>query len=159
MIPARAPGVDLLRQAHATSTETIEELREVASRVYPAVLTDSGLDMALEALAERASVRVKISNLLPEPPGTALETVIYFVVSEAVTNAAKHADSTLVDITLRPDGDLIAVQVWDNGVGGADPRGTGLSGLARRVKAVDGVFRVDSPRGGPTLIDARLPCA
>jgi len=150
---------ELLRQAHATSTETIEELREVASRVYPAVLTDSGLDVALEVLAERASVRVKISNLLPEPPGTALETVIYFVVSEAVTNAAKHAEPTLVDITLRPDGDHIAVRVWDNGVGGADLTGTGLSGLARRVKAVDGVFTVDSPRGGPTLIDARLPCA
>lgn len=148
----------LLRQAHETAGETIHELREVATRVYPAVLDDSGLEMALEALAERSSVRVVVDNLLEEPPGAALETVIYFVVSEAVNNAAKHADPSLVEVGVWQDGDDIEVQVRDNGQGGADATGTGLSGLARRVAAVDGYFKVTSPPGGPTTIYARVPC-
>ncbi|MET9227268.1 sensor histidine kinase [Lentzea sp. NPDC003310] len=150
---------ELLRQAHDTAGEAIDELREVASRVYPAVLDDAGLDAALEVLAERSSVRVDLGNGLAEPPGTALATVIYFVTSEAVTNAAKHADASLVEIRVGPDGeDGITVVVRDDGVGGADPTGTGLSGLARRVKAVDGEFEVTSPPGGPTTVYARVPC-
>ncbi|WP_229905607.1 sensor histidine kinase [Lentzea cavernae] len=149
---------DLLQQAHFTAGETLDELREVATRVYPAVLDDSGLDAALEVLAERSSVRVEISNELKASPGTALETVIYFVVSEAVNNAAKHADPSVVEISVWPDPTGITVMVWDDGDGGADPTGTGLSGLARRVKAVDGEFEVTSPRGGPTTIYARVPC-
>ncbi|MCP2201172.1 Signal transduction histidine kinase [Lentzea flava] len=148
----------LLRQAHDTATETIDELREVATRVYPAVLDDSGLDAALEVLAERSSVRVDIDNLLKTPPGTALETVIYFVVSEAVNNAAKHADPSVVEVCVWPGENDITIMVWDDGIGGADETGTGLSGLARRVKAVDGDFEVTSPLGGPTTIYARLPC-
>ncbi|MGW6448516.1 sensor histidine kinase [Lentzea sp. NPDC055074] len=151
---------ELLQQAQATAGEAIDELREVATRVYPAVLDDSGLDTALEVLAERASVRVAISNGLTESPGTALETVIYFVTSEAVTNAAKHADPSMVEIRVGPDDEGgITVVVRDDGVGGADPTGTGLSGLARRVKAVDGEFAVTSPPGGPTTVYARVPCA
>jgi signal transduction histidine kinase len=149
----------LLEQAHDTAAETIDELREVATRVYPAVLDDSGLDAALEVLAERSSVRVEIDNLLKAPPGTALETVIYFVVSEAVNNAAKYADPSVVDVCVWPGKDDITIMVWDDGIGGADETGTGLSGLARRVKAVDGDFEVTSPLGGPTMIYARLPCA
>ncbi|NKE60641.1 two-component sensor histidine kinase [Lentzea sp. PSKA42] len=148
----------LLRQAHDTAGETIDELREVATRVYPAVLDDSGLDAALEVLAERSSVRVDIGNELKTSPGTALETVIYFVVSEAVNNAAKYADPSVVEVSLWPGKDDITIMVWDDGIGGADPTGTGLSGLARRVKAVDGDFEVTSPLGGPTTIYARLPC-
>ncbi|SDG25410.1 Signal transduction histidine kinase [Lentzea fradiae] len=150
---------ELLRQAADTAGAAIDELREVATRVYPAVLDDSGLDAALEVLAERASVRVEVANELRGSPGTALETVIYFVVSEAVTNATKHASPSVVEIAVRTDGDEIAVVVSDDGVGGADPSGSGLSGLARRVKAVDGDFEVTSPPGGPTRISARVPCA
>ncbi|WP_053735974.1 sensor histidine kinase [Nocardia sp. NRRL S-836] len=149
---------ELLRQAHDTAAEAIDELREVATRVYPAVLDDSGLDTALEVLAERSSVRVEIGNGLTGPPGTALETVIYFVVSEAVNNAAKHAGPSVVEVSLRQGPDGITVTVRDDGIGGADPGGTGLSGLARRVKAVDGTFEVSSPPGGPTTVCARLPC-
>jgi signal transduction histidine kinase len=148
----------LLRQAHDTAAETIDELREVATRVYPAVLDDSGLDAALEVLAERSGVRVEIQNLLEDLPGTALETVIYFVVSEAVNNAAKHGSPSLVEVCLWRGKDDIKVEVRDNGTGGADETGTGLSGLARRVKAVDGDFEVISPLGGPTTIWARVPC-
>ncbi|HUQ57323.1 sensor histidine kinase [Lentzea sp.] len=149
----------LLRQAHDTAGEAIDELREVATRVYPAVLDDAGLDAALEVLAERSSVRVEINNELESSPGTALETVIYFVVSEAVTNAAKHAGPSVVEISMWPAKDQISIMVWDDGIGGADPAGSGLSGLARRVKAVDGDFEVTSPPGGPTRIFARVPCA
>ncbi len=162
---ARRTGDDeqlqrLLRQAHETAAETIDELREVANRVYPAVLDDSGLDAALELLAERSSVRVEIINELTESAGTALDAVIYFVVSEAVNNAAKHAEPTLVSVwSGRGAEHNITVIVWDNGIGGADPTGTGLSGLSRRVNAVDGTFKVTSPSGGPTKIVARLPCA
>jgi signal transduction histidine kinase len=148
----------LLYQAHDTAAEAIDELREVATRVYPAVLDDSGLDAALEVLAERSSVRVEISNELKTSPGTALEAVIYFMVSEAVNNAAKHADPSVVEVSLWPGQEDITVMVWDDGIGGADPTGTGLSGLARRVKAADGDFEVTSPLGGPTTIYARLPC-
>lgn len=148
----------LLRQAHETAGETIHELREVATRVYPAVLDDSGLAMALEALADRAGVRVEVVNTLEKPPGAALAAVIYFVVSEAVNNAAKHADPSLVEVCVWREEDDIKVQVRDNGTGGADASGTGLSGLARRVAAVDGYFEVTSPLGGPTTISARVPC-
>ncbi|WP_285637875.1 histidine kinase [Lentzea sp. NBRC 102530] len=149
----------LLQQAHDTAGEAIDELREVATRVYPAVLDDSGLARALEALAERASVRVDIRNELTESPGKALEAVIYFVASEAVTNAAKHADPSVVEISVWSSRSEVAVRVQDDGVGGADPTGSGLSGLDRRVKAVDGALDVLSPAGGPTVISARLPCA
>ncbi|HEX7303369.1 sensor histidine kinase [Lentzea sp.] len=149
----------LLRQAQDTAGEAMDELREVATRVYPAVLDDAGLDAALEVLAERSSVRVEITNDLGAPPGTALATVIYFVVSEAVTNAAKHAAPSIVEIALWRAEEHIGVMVWDDGIGGADPAGSGLSGLARRVKAVDGAFDVTSPLGGPTRILARVPCA
>lgn len=148
----------LLEQAHDTAGEAIDELREVATRVYPAVLDDSGLGTALEVLAERSGVRVEIRNELRASPGAALETVIYFVASEAVNNAAKHADASLVEIFVQQVPGGITVVVRDDGVGGADPSGTGLSGLARRVKAVDGVFEVISPSGGPTTIGARVPC-
>ncbi|MFI6098009.1 sensor histidine kinase [Lentzea sp. NPDC051213] len=150
---------ELLKQAHDTATATIDELREVATRVYPGVLAESGLGRALEELAERSSVRVQVHNALIKPPGTALETVIYFVISEAVNNAAKHADPSLVDVVVTDKAGQIVVTVLDNGMGGADEHGTGLSGLARRVKAVDGTFQVNSPIGGPTTISARLPCA
>ncbi|MFD9698408.1 sensor histidine kinase [Lentzea sp. NPDC059081] len=149
----------LLRQAQDTAGEAIDELREVATRVYPAVLDDAGLDAALEVLAERSSVRVEIDNQLLASPGTALESVIYFVVSEAVTNAAKHAGGSVVGISMWSADDQVVVLVLDDGVGGADPAGSGLSGLARRVKAVDGSFEVTSPPGGPTKIFARMPCA
>ncbi|HEX8864288.1 MAG TPA: sensor histidine kinase [Lentzea sp.] len=149
---------DLLGQAHATAGEAMDELREVATRVYPAVLDDAGLDGALEVLAERSGVRVELSNELKSSPGPALETVIYFVVSEAVTNAAKHADPSVVEISLSQRENGITVVVRDDGAGGAEPGGTGLSGLARRVKAVDGEFSVVSPHGGPTTISARVPC-
>jgi signal transduction histidine kinase len=149
---------DLLRQAHEESQRALVDLREVTWRVYPTALDDGGLGPALEAVAERSGVPVRLRYGLAERLDEATETVAYFVVSEAVTNALKHGGAASIDIdVLRDDGGL-AVRVTDDGVGGAQPAGTGLSGLARRVAAADGEFTVDSPAGGPTVVRAWLPC-
>lgn len=150
---------ELLRQAHLAAQDAIADLREVASRVYPAVLDTDGLHTALDMLAERTSVHVTLRYDLAERPGTALETVIYFVVSESVTNAAKHADPTRVEVTVTQEDDHLVVEVRDDGRGGADPTGSGLQGLTRRVEAAGGTLTIESPRGGPTTLEARIPCA
>lgn len=155
----RAPdNTDLLAQAHAETQQILDELRDVAWRAYPAALDNLGLHEALLRVAERAGIPVRLRYELDERPPTAVETAAYFVVSEAVTNAAKHAraQEVTVDVTRN---DKLTVRIRDDGVGGADPSGSGLSGLARRVAALDGEFTVESPAGGPTVIVAELPCA
>lgn len=150
---------DLLRQAHEESQHALVDLREVTWRVYPTALDDGGLGPALEAVAERSAVPVRLRYGLVERLDEAVETVAYFVVSEAVTNALKHGNAASIDIDVtRADDGGLAVSVTDDGVGGAEPAGTGLSGLARRVAAADGEFNVDSPAGGPTVVRAWLPC-
>ncbi|MFC0526566.1 sensor histidine kinase [Phytohabitans kaempferiae] len=153
-----ADNAALLAQAHAETQHLLDELRDVAWRAYPAALDNLGLHEALLRVAERAGVPVRLRYELGERPPTAVETAAYFVVSEAVTNAAKHAyaEEVTVDITRT---DKLTVRIRDDGIGGADPSGSGLSGLARRVAALDGEFTVDSPAGGPTVIVAELPCA
>ncbi|MBB5966975.1 sensor histidine kinase [Planomonospora venezuelensis] len=153
---------ELLAQAHAEAQEALSELREVAWRVYPSGLDALGLQDALAGVAERAAVPVTVRyGLRGRPPGP-VETAVYFVVSEAVTNAVKHAraGAVTVDVGLETAGSgaAVVVRVADDGRGGADPAGGGLSGLARRVAALDGRLRVDSPPGGPTVIAAELPC-
>lgn len=150
---------DLLAQAHATAQCAIGELREVANRVYPIGLDQAGLHAAIETMAQRASVSVRLTYELTERLRPAVETVIYFVVSEAVTNAAKHAAPQEVAVTVAHQKfDRALVTITDDGAGGADPGGAGLSGLARRVSALDGTFSVRSPVGGPTVVTASLPC-
>jgi signal transduction histidine kinase len=150
---------ELLRQAHEESQRALHDLREVSWRVYPIALDSDGLHPALEALAERSGVPVRLRVDVPERPPAAIETVVYFVASEAVTNTIKHAAATLIDIEAERDGDSVRVRITDDGVGGARVSGGGLSGLARRVAAADGEFTVDSPVGGPTVVTAVLPCA
>ncbi|MDT0318378.1 sensor histidine kinase [Streptomyces millisiae] len=149
---------ELLAQAVAETRQALAELREVAWRVYPAVLDEAGLPAALESVAERAPLPVVLEYAVPEPAPRAVETVAYFVVSEAVTNAVKHSGAGRVTVTLERDGDRLTVTVTDDGKGGADPGGGGLTGLARRVAALDGVLGVASPPGGPTTVRAELPC-
>ena len=150
---------ELLTQAQATSQEAIDELREVANRVYPIALDKDGLRAAVEAMAERTGVPVRLTYGLPKRLRPAVESVLYFVISEAVTNAAKHACPKLlkVDITHQRF-DRVLATVTDDGPGGADPSGTGLSGLVRRVGAVDGTLSVHSPVGGPTVVTVSVPC-
>jgi signal transduction histidine kinase len=156
---ARRGRPELFAQVHEQAQQALAELREVAWRVYPSGLDSLGLADALAGVAERSSVPVKVVCELPARPPMAVETVSYFVVSEAVTNAAKHAHATAVTVEVREHETMVVVRVQDDGVGGADPAGGGLSGLARRVAALDGRFTVTSPAGGPTTIMAQLPCA
>ncbi|MEY7974099.1 sensor histidine kinase [Saccharomonospora xinjiangensis] len=150
---------ELVRQAHEQSQHALEELREVAWRVYPIALETGGLGVALESLAERSTVPTSLVYDLAERADAATETVAYFVVSEAVTNAVKHSACDRVEVEVSRAGKMITVRISDDGVGGAVSTGAGLSGLARRVAAADGTFGVDSPAGGPTVVRAELPCA
>ncbi|WP_081952479.1 sensor histidine kinase [Kitasatospora phosalacinea] len=147
-------------EAHLEAKHAIAELNDLVRGLHPAVLEDRGLDAALSGLAARLPLPVRLRVDLDErvPPG--VESVAYFVVSEALANVTKHAGATRTEVTVRQVGSVLRVNVTDDGLGGADPStGTGLSGLARRVGSVDGSFHVSSPVGGPTTVTAELPCA
>ncbi|WP_433133251.1 sensor histidine kinase [Micromonospora sp. CA-240977] len=148
----------LLAQAHEDVQRAVEELREVAWRVYPSALEGSDLGAVLTMVARRSEVPVRIRCDLPIRPDRQIETVLYFVACEALTNAAKHAAATLVAVEIGVREGWVRMRVHDDGVGGADPTGRGLAGLARRVAALDGRLRVTSPAGGPTTVLAELPC-
>ena len=138
---------------------SLSELRELARGIHPAVLTDHGLDPALQALASRAPVPVTVEadddERLPGP----VESAAYFVVSEALANVAKYAEATHAEVAVRRANGRVTVDVTDDGIGGADAaRGSGLRGLADRVAALDGTLSLDSPAGGGTHLHAELPC-
>ncbi|MET9777908.1 sensor histidine kinase [Streptomyces sp. NPDC006367] len=149
----------LLEQAHKESQEVLTELREVAWRVYPTALDNLGLQEALAGVSERCGIPVRTDFALAGPLPASVETAAYFVVSESVTNAAKHSAATEIRVSVRTYGPVLVVRVEDDGVGGAKPEGSGLTGLRSRVGALDGRLHVHSPHGGPTTITAELPCA
>jgi signal transduction histidine kinase len=149
----------IVGQAHEQAKEALAELRGLVRGVHPPVLSDRGLDAALSGLAALCPVPVALRVDLPVRPPAATEAIAYFVVAEALTNVAKHAQASHAEVTVHRSGDLLTVVISDDGVGGADPAGQGLSGLAARVAGVDGRLRVTSPAGGPTSIEAVLPCA
>ncbi|MEV5612458.1 histidine kinase [Streptomyces sp. NPDC052225] len=159
--PGRTPdqAEALLRQAHEESQAVLTELREVAWRVYPSALDGLGLREALGGVAERSPVPLRLSYDVPQALPGPVETAAYFMVSEAVTNAAKHASASEITVQLSVAAGVLTVRVRDDGSGGADPAGTGLGGLRGRVEALDGRLRIDSPAGGPTTVTAELPCA
>lgn len=153
---------ELMRQAHEQAQQALVDLREVAWRIHPTGLDDGGLRTVLDTVTERAPLPVRFDYDVDPEPAPIAATAAYFVVAEALTNAVKHgrADSVTVTVSRGPGpGGRLFVRVGDDGVGGADPSGSGLSGLARRVGALDGTFQVSSPIGGPTTIVAELPCA
>jgi signal transduction histidine kinase len=138
----------------------LEELRELARGIHPAILTDRGLAAAVAALAERAPVRVEVEVALENGarPPLALEAAAYYVVAEALTNVAKYARATVAHVRIDREAGRLRVEVRDDGVGGADPAaGSGLRGLTDRVEALDGSLLVTSPSGGGTRIVAALP--
>jgi signal transduction histidine kinase len=146
-------------QARREIAHSLEELREVAHGLHPAVVSGHGLAVALESLAARAPVPVRLSVDLEQRVDEQLEVAAYYVVSESLANIGKHAraSSAAIDVC-RADGQLV-VEIVDDGVGGADTEGgTGLRGLADRVEALDGRLRVWTPRGGGTRVRAELPC-
>ncbi|MFC5744123.1 sensor histidine kinase [Actinomadura rugatobispora] len=149
----------LIEQAHAGTKEAISELRDLARGIYPAILTDRGLDPALSGLAGRAAVPVEVEVDLPERPPAAVESIAYFIVAEALANIAKYARATRATVRVAREDSWVVVEVADNGVGGAVARPNGgLAGLADRAATIDGMLVVDSPPGGPTVLRADLPC-
>jgi signal transduction histidine kinase len=136
----------------------LDELRELAHGIHPAILAEAGLTPALRTLARRAPIPVDLQvhteGQLPEQ----VEVTAYYVVSEALTNAAKHARALTVTVTVETTDDVLRVSVRDDGVGGADyARGTGLVGLGDRVEALGGQLFLDSPRGVGTTLRAEIP--
>ena len=154
--PAAAEAI--VGQAHEQAKEALTELRNLVRGVHPPVLSDRGLDAALSGLAALSPVPVTVRVDLAARPPASVEAIAYFVVAEALTNIAKHARATHAEVTVGRSGDLLTVVISDDGAGGADPAGQGLSGLAARVAAVDGRFSLSSPPGGPTRIEVALPC-
>ena len=148
----------LLDSAMTELTAGLSELRELARGIHPAVLTDHGLDPALEGLAARAPLPVTISATVEGRLPPAVEAAAYFVVMEALTNVAKYAGATAAEVTVQQVNGHVVIDVADDGVGGADPTaGTGLAGLADRVAALGGRLMVESPLGGGTVVRAEMP--
>jgi signal transduction histidine kinase len=147
----------LLQDSAVELDAALRELRELARGLHPALLTEHGLPRALEALVERAPFPVAIEapqERLPEP----VETAAYYIVSEALANAAKHADPQTGAIVVRRDDGVLAVEIRDDGRGGADLTGaSGIVGLRDRAEALGGSLSVDSPPGEGTVIRAQLP--
>ena len=149
----------LLATAGDELQSALEELRELARGIHPAVLTDRGLGTALETLANRAPVPVELGTLPEERLPQAVELAAYFVVAEALTNVAKYAGASHATVQVERDNGRVVVEVADDGVGGADPgRGTGLRGLADRLAVIEGRLEVESEQGHGTTVRARIPC-
>ncbi len=149
----------VIEEAHREAKGAIEELSALVRGLHPAVLDELGLDAALSGIAARAPLPVRLHVHVPERAAPTVEAVAYFVVSEALTNVAKHARAERADVTVVRTGDTLRVVIADDGEGGADAaRGSGLTGLAKRVGSVDGTFGISSPSGGPTAITVELPC-
>ncbi|XVQ09049.1 histidine kinase [Spirillospora sp. CA-255316] len=147
-------------EAHEEAKEALTEMRDLIRGLHPAVLEDRGLDAALSGIAARVPLPVRLRVDVPRRASSTVEAVAYFVVSESLANVVKHARASSVEIDVARRGDTLLVAVADDGVGGADPsRGSGLAGLGRRVRSVDGTFRIVSPEGGPTTVTVELPCA
>jgi signal transduction histidine kinase len=157
--PEANGATELLAEADDELRAALDELRELARGIHPAVLTEHGLGPAVRSLADRSPVPVTIASLperrLPAPA----EAATYFLVSEALANVAKYAHASSVRVSVADTDGGVLVDVDDDGVGGADPaRGSGLRGLADRVHALDGELTVDSPLGRGTHLHAAIPC-
>ncbi|MFL4906330.1 sensor histidine kinase [Streptomyces sp. MMS24-I2-30] len=148
----------MVEEAHGEVKLALQELRDLARGIHPAVLTDRGLDAALSSVASRCTVPVKVTADLESRPAAAIEGIAYFTVSELLQNISKHSGARTASVEVWRSADRLLIQVWDDGRGGARlDAGSGMRGLAERLGAVDGLFVVDSPVGGPTTITAELP--
>ncbi|MEU1894564.1 sensor histidine kinase [Streptomyces pristinaespiralis] len=148
----------MVDEAHGEVKLALRELRDLARGIHPAVLTDRGLDAALSSVASRCTAPVTVTVNLDERPAAAIEGIAYFTVSELLQNVSKHARATRASVDVWRSGDRLLLQVMDDGKGGARlDGGTGMAGLAERLGAVDGLFVLDSPPGGPTTVTAELP--
>lgn len=157
---ATDPGAaaELLKEARETTVSALEDLRSVVRGIHPPVLADRGLAGAVEAIAMAiplpVTLALDIDGELPPP----VESAAYFAVTECLTNIVKHADASRAWVTGSYDGALLRLVVGDDGRGGADPAGSGLAGVSRRLLAFDGTMDLTSPLGGPTVVTMELPC-
>ncbi|MBH1935088.1 sensor domain-containing protein [Streptomyces sp. AV19] len=148
----------MVDEAHGEVKLALQELRDLARGIHPAVLTDRGLDAALSSVASRCTVPVGVHVDLDARPAPAIEGIAYFTVSELLQNVSKHSRARSAQVEVWRTGDRLLLQVRDDGQGGASTdSGSGLAGLAERLGSVDGLFGVDSPVGGPTTVTAELP--
>ena len=149
---------DVLAEAANAVTAALNEVREIARGIHPAVLSEGGLAPALRALARRSAVPVKLTVSTSGRLAERIEVTAYYVVSELLTNAVKHARASVVHVTLEQPDKTLHLSVRDNGVGGADPaRGSGLIGLRDRVEAIGGTVVIQSPAGAGTTVLVSLP--
>jgi signal transduction histidine kinase len=154
--PAAQSQIEAARKEIAVS---LEELRAIAHGLHPAVVTGHGLGVALQSLAARSAVPVKLNVAIDDRLDESIEVAAYYVVSESLANIGKHAKAKTVTIDVTREGDELVVEVIDDGIGGADSeRGTGIRGLADRVEACGGRLRVWTPTGGGTRVRAEMPC-
>ena len=154
--PAAQSQIEAARKEIAVS---LEELRAIAHGLHPAVVTGHGLGVALQSLAARSAVPVKLNVAIDDRLDESIEVAAYYVVSESLANIGKHAKAKTVTIDVTREGDELVVEVIDDGIGGADSeRGTGIRGLADRVEASGGQLRVWTPTGGGTRVRAEMPC-
>ncbi|MFI7542193.1 sensor histidine kinase [Actinoplanes sp. NPDC049599] len=162
-----APARQAIEAAHDEATQALAELREFVRGLHPAVLNDRGLDAALSGITARAPLPVRLRVTVASRCAPVVEAIAYFVVSEALTNVARHARAGHAEVTVDRVADRLRVVVTDDGCGGATlgsptgaaaGAGSGLRGLAQRAASVDGTFTLHSPAGGPTTITVELPC-
>ncbi len=154
-----APLADRVEQARTHLLEATAELRELARGLHPMVLAQSGLEPALAALGDRSAIPVRLHVADTGRLSRDVEATAYYVVSEALTNAARHSGADVVVVEVAPVEGGLCVEVTDDGRGGASPaQGTGLQGMADRLAALGGKLQVDSPAGGGTRVKAVLPC-
>jgi len=151
-------AAEMVAEAHGEVKLALQELRDLARGIHPAVLTDRGLDAALSSVASRCTVPVKVTVDLAARPAAAIEGIAYFTVSELLQNVSKHSGAKTASVEVWQSKQRLLIQVEDDGNGGARlDAGTGMQGLADRLGAVDGLFVIDSPQGGPTVVTAELP--
>jgi signal transduction histidine kinase len=147
----------LLREARETTVDALEDLRSVVRGIHPPALADRGLAGGIEALALPIPLPVTVTVAAPTLPPP-VESAAYFAVAECLANTVKHADAARAWVRVRHDGEVLHLVVGDDGRGGADPAGSGLAGVAKRLAAFDGTMTVDSPEGGPTVVTMEVPC-
>jgi signal transduction histidine kinase len=151
-------AAQLIAEAHEESRLALEELRDLARGIHPAILTDRGLGPALTDLAGRSTTPVRIAAVPPSRLPAAVEAAAYFAVAECLANVDKYAGAGSAKVTVVTRADAVDVEVADDGRGGADPAtGSGLRGLADRLGALDGRLDVDSPPGAGTRVRATIP--
>jgi signal transduction histidine kinase len=149
----------MLESAREELAAALDELRELARGIHPAVLTDRGLCAAVEALAVRSPIPVEVRTP-DEPLPKSVEAAAYYVIAEALANVSKYAQATSAFVSVGRENGCARIEVTDDGVGGADPvRGSGLRGLADRVESLAGTLAVESPPGGGTRVSAEIPLA